>query len=357
MPSSPLLSSLPAHRDATTQDLEFEADYSELEPEERAERTRALTKRAQLSWPEDRKSQEALATERLSVAQQNATLFRARRLSHKGHGLEEPERFFRTGIETIDELLAGGLQRNELVEVVGWRSSGRFSMTLSVLAGATQMGESAALVDLGDHLDPQAAMGAGIDLERLLWLRPQHIKEALGATELLLGAGFSLIVLDLGQPPLRGGRGIESAWLRLQRGAIDHHCALLVSSPYRASGTAAHAVLELHGARGGWFGRASEPRLLGGLLCEARLSKSRLARTRTSTKPMMVSEQRTGAMVSRHLFELEFAGGLAEPTAQLPKLFPHKRREQEAPSNLQGSAALQSSQTMQKTTGALRHAG
>src|SRR5512143_1726070 len=49
----------------------------------------------------------------------------------------------------------GGLPRGTLVEVVGRRSSGRFALALAALAAATQAGESAALVDLGDQLDPQ----------------------------------------------------------------------------------------------------------------------------------------------------------------------------------------------------------
>ena len=40
--------------------------------------------------------------------------------------------------------------------VVGGRSSGRFSVTLAILAAATQAGEAAALVDLGNGLDPAA---------------------------------------------------------------------------------------------------------------------------------------------------------------------------------------------------------
>ncbi len=377
MPSTSLLSTSAAALLAKGEDY-CDPDYSDLDPEEQAERSKP--KPAPAHWPKDQQSQEALATERLGVARQNATLFRARRLTHKGHGLEEPERFFRTGVQAVDDLLAGGLQRNELIEVVGWRSSGRFSLVMSALAGATQAGESAALVDLGDHLDPQAALGAGIDLERLLWLRPQHIKQALGATELLLGAGFSLVVLDLGQPPLRGGRGIEAAWLRLQRGAIDHHSALLVTSPYRASGTAAHAVIELNGARGGWFGQGQQPRILGGLVCEAGLSKSRLARTKQTVKTTQTKTAHLDRLLAetaateeaatkkrqrikpRHLFELTFASGLAEPIAALPKLQPRKRRQREAPSGQQtGKHPSERQQPAAEQpafgAGALRHAG
>ena len=79
----------------------------------------------------------------------------------------------------LDRLLDGGLPRGQLVELVGGRSSGRFSTLLAVLAAATSTGEAAALVDLGDGLDPVAALMLGTDLQRLLWLRPTTLKDAL----------------------------------------------------------------------------------------------------------------------------------------------------------------------------------
>jgi hypothetical protein len=176
-------------------------------------------------------------------------------------------------IPAADRLLDGGLQRGEVVEVVGRRSSGRFSLVLSLLAAATRAGEAVALVDLGDQLDPQLAEAAGVALERLLWLRPQRLKEALGAAELLLQTDFVLVALDLGQPPVPGGRGVETFWVRLGRAARDHRGALLVSAPYRTSGSIAQAVLELRGAGATWLGRGSAPRLLGGF--EALIERTR----------------------------------------------------------------------------------
>jgi hypothetical protein len=202
-------------------------------------------------------------------------VFRARRLVSEVPPAQRREERFATGVDAVDRLLDGGLERGELVEVVGRRTSGRFSLVLSTLAVATRRGEAAALVDLGDHLDPEAAMRAGVVVERLLWLRPQHTRIALGGAELLLAAGFPLVALDLGQPPVPGGRGVEASWLRLQRAAQTHRGALLVSAPYRASGTAAHAVLELERGVGGWLGRGSAPRLLGGLAGHLVLSKAR----------------------------------------------------------------------------------
>jgi recA bacterial DNA recombination protein len=176
----------------------------------------------------------------------------------------------------LDELLGGGLPRGKLVEMIGARSSGRFSMVLAAVAAATTAGEAAALVDLGDGLDPEAAAALGADLRRLLWLRPGTLKQALAGAEILLGGGFPMVALDLGNPPVRGGRGHEAGWLRLARAAQAQGAALLVASPYRVSGTAAAAVLQAARGRARWQGTAAGPcRLLDGLSCRVTLEKCR----------------------------------------------------------------------------------
>ncbi len=79
-----------------------------------------------------------------------------------------------TAWPALDRLLCGGLRRGALVELVGPTSSGRFSLVLGALAAATRRAEPAALVDLGDGLEPRLAEAAGIELDRLLWVRPRH---------------------------------------------------------------------------------------------------------------------------------------------------------------------------------------
>jgi len=180
-----------------------------------------------------------------------------------------------TAWPAFDRLLAGGLPRGKLSELHGGRSSGRFSAVLAALAAATGVGEAAALVDLGDGLDPAAAQAMGVDLERLLCVRPQSVQRALAAAEMLIGGGFPLVVVELGSPPLAGGRGAEPAWLRLARAAQAQGTALLVSSPYRVSGTAAAAVLAAGRARAAWHGEAGGPRLLQGISSRLALTKRR----------------------------------------------------------------------------------
>jgi hypothetical protein len=188
---------------------------------------------------------------------------------------EEEREPLPTALPALDHLLAGGLPRGQLVEMVGGRSSGRFSAVLTVLAAATGVGEAAGLVDLGDHLDPETAARAGVDLARLLWLRPGSLKQALAGAEMLLGSGFPLVVIELGFPPLAGGRGAEAAWLRLARAARAQGAALLVASPYRVSGTSAAVVLKVGKVRAAWQGSGASPHLLNGLSSQLVLEKRR----------------------------------------------------------------------------------
>jgi hypothetical protein len=181
-------------------------------------------------------------------------------------------------LDPLRRLLPQGLRRGELIELHGERSSGRFSVVLAVLAAATAAGETAALVDLGDHFDPQDAVAAGILLERLLWLRPRDLKQTLHAAETAITGGFPLVVCDLGAPPVPGGRGAQTSWLRLLAAARAHRAALLVSTPYRASGSAATVVLESRRARAAWRGGGREnpsQRLLAGVASRLTLKKTR----------------------------------------------------------------------------------
>src|SRR5215472_14728354 len=74
------------------------------------------------------------------------------------------------GVPALDAL-TGGLPRGALSEITGPASSGRTSVMLAALAGATRRGETCALMDASDCFDPASAAVAGVDLDRLLWVR------------------------------------------------------------------------------------------------------------------------------------------------------------------------------------------
>ena len=76
-----------------------------------------------------------------------------------------------TGVYEVNELLNGGLPLGAISEFVGPESSGRTSLALSFVAQLTSNGSVCAWIDVGDALSPECAAAAGIDLQRLLWVR------------------------------------------------------------------------------------------------------------------------------------------------------------------------------------------
>jgi hypothetical protein len=206
-----------------------------------------------------------------------------------------------TMLEPLDTLLGGGLPRGRMVELTGRPSAGRVSMVLSALAAATGCGEAAVLVDLGDHFDPQLAEAAGVDLRRLLWIRPYTLKQAVMAVEMLAATGFQLLAIDTGprhaqaavQPrsltriPSGEQRAAarryvpDASWVRLARAAEAHGNALLVSSVWPLTGTASEAVVSARNARGQWLGHGKAPRLLAGTAVTLTLEKHRHMRPGT----------------------------------------------------------------------------
>jgi recombination protein RecA len=82
-----------------------------------------------------------------------------------------PRAIAATGIQSVDELLEGGLPIGAITEVVGPECSGRTSLALSFLAGMTQANKICAWIDVSDGLDPESAAANGVELSRLLWVR------------------------------------------------------------------------------------------------------------------------------------------------------------------------------------------
>src|SRR5688572_23625271 len=80
-----------------------------------------------------------------------------------------------TAVAPLDASLRGGLPRGQLSEIAGPRSSGRTALLLHLLAAASRRGEVAALVDTFDQLDVASACAAGVDLDRMLWVRGHAI--------------------------------------------------------------------------------------------------------------------------------------------------------------------------------------
>ncbi|MEO0414901.1 MAG: recombinase RecA [Verrucomicrobiota bacterium] len=103
-----------------------------------------------------------------------------------------------TGNLLIDRALgAGGFPRGRIVEVYGPESSGKTTLTLTVIAQAQKAGGLAAFVDVEHALDPEYARRLGVNLEELLVSQPSSGEEALRIVETLVRSNsLDVIVLD-----------------------------------------------------------------------------------------------------------------------------------------------------------------
>ena len=213
-----------------------------------------------------------------------------------------------TGIPALDAL-TGGLPRGCLTEISGPPSSGRTTILLAALAAATRRGEYCAVIDGSDALDPHSVASAGVELDRLLWVRgnenlpgtrrsagktvsknpsqdgrpilaapfaarvgisPHHalnpdlnkknrsnenpsrqseqrLEQVLRATDLLLeSGGFGLIILDLADIPPQCARRIPlTTWFRFRR-AVEHKPTILLAiEQHPIAGSCSSLLLQL----------------------------------------------------------------------------------------------------------------
>jgi len=186
----------------------------------------------------------------------------------KGDGCVAP-----TGAAALDVVLQGGLPRGELSEIAGAASSGRTTLLLQVIAEATRRGEIAALVDTFDRLDVASVVAAGIDTDRLLWVRGEAsspadraLERALKAFGLVLqSGGFGVAAIDLADaPPAALHRLPFTTWMRVQRTIEGSETACLIVGPHPIARSAGGLTLSLGGVSR-WAGAADRSRCLAGL--------------------------------------------------------------------------------------------
>jgi recombination protein RecA len=103
-----------------------------------------------------------------------------------------------TGNLLIDQALGtGGFPRGRVVEVYGPESSGKTTLTLTVIAQAQKAGGLAAFIDVEHALDPGYARKLGVNMEELLVSQPSSGEEALRICETLVRSNaLDVIVID-----------------------------------------------------------------------------------------------------------------------------------------------------------------
>ena len=92
-----------------------------------------------------------------------------------------------TGSLALDLALGiGGLPRGRVVEIFGPESSGKTTLSLSVVAEAQRAGGVAAFIDAEHALDPTYARTLGVNLDDLLISQPDTGEQALEIAEMLV---------------------------------------------------------------------------------------------------------------------------------------------------------------------------
>jgi len=103
-----------------------------------------------------------------------------------------------TGSLGLDIALGiGGLPRGRVIEIYGPESSGKTTLTLSVIAQMQKMGGTAAFIDAEHALDPQYAQKLGVNVGELLISQPDTGEQALEIADMLVRSGsVDIVVVD-----------------------------------------------------------------------------------------------------------------------------------------------------------------
>jgi hypothetical protein len=219
-----------------------------------------------------------------AAIQRLESLLQNRKFDHTvaGGGLRHDGRFLSTGLELLDLKLGGGWPRGEVSELVGERSSGRTSLLIATLRAATRLGGLVALVDGFDRFDPATAARAGLDLDRVLWVRgpsltleglaprpatsvERAVLNAVRALDLIVRAGgFAVAALDLADVPQSAIRALPfTTWLRLAHvnEGRETVCLLISDAPM---GRSARGVSLRLNSRRCWSGASRQRRRFTG---------------------------------------------------------------------------------------------
>ncbi|RKG59789.1 recombinase RecA [Corallococcus sp. AB011P] len=162
----------------------------------------------------------------------------------------------RTGVDAVDALLPqGGLPLGHSVELCGEAASGRTSLALRAVASAHRELRLCAWVDGPKELYPPAAAALGVDLERLLVVRPQAFAQRVwAAVQLARSGAFTAVVVDLtlgvGAPGRPERLALTEARKLADAASRGGTLVLLLTSPEAPADGLARLRLEARGVQG-----------------------------------------------------------------------------------------------------------
>ncbi len=116
-----------------------------------------------------------------------------------GEGVAPAEmEFIPTGSIGLDQALGiGGVPRGRIVEIYGPESSGKTTLSLTIIANAQRLGGNAVFIDAEHALDAKYAQKLGVDIANLHVAQPDTGEEALEIADHLVRSGaVDVVVID-----------------------------------------------------------------------------------------------------------------------------------------------------------------
>ncbi len=147
--------------------------------------------------------------------------------------------------------------RGSVAEISGGPSSGKASLTLSIIAKLTTAGEICAVVDSAGGFDPPSAVLAGVKLENLLWVKcAGDIEKAFTAADHLVQAkGFGAIWLNLnGLPASKLQLVPKTYWYRYRTRVKDTPTLVIATADEPVTGSASQSAFVFSRERTEWSG-------------------------------------------------------------------------------------------------------
>jgi hypothetical protein len=160
-----------------------------------------------------------------------------------------------------EEILLGSagiaLARGSVSEISGEASSGKTSLSLSLLADLTSAGEICAVVDSAGSFDPCSAKVAGVKHQNLLWVRcgGDLEKAFISADYIVQAKGFGAIWLNLnGLPPKTLRMVPKTYWYRYRNRIKETPTIFLVTAEEPVTGSASQQAFIISRERTVWSG-------------------------------------------------------------------------------------------------------
>ena len=157
--------------------------------------------------------------------------------------------------EVLLESAGIALTRGTLTEIAG--SSGKTSLSLSLLSKLTRVGEICAVVDSANSFDPCSAILGGVELENLLLVKcGGDIEHAFMAADYLVQAkGFGAVWLNLNGIPRHQLKFVpRTFWYRYRNRIKETPTMLLVTAEEPIAGSASQNAFVFSRERTIWSG-------------------------------------------------------------------------------------------------------